>query len=182
MSFISAGFLVFLRPGRRQQLSVGGGPLGTGVASLASPLNKKIHTHFQYFRREAHSTSKFLTGISPPADKDEDMFDDVSATLAPSDREKPPEVDHSLWEGLWEGLAARVTHFEGVRAEGSWAGFYEYNTVDQNGIIGRHPDLPNMLLACGFSGHGASPPHFPALYLLPMLLQAFSRALLSVEL
>lgn len=24
----------------------------------------------------------------------------------------------------------------------SWAGYYEYNTVDQNGIIGRHPEVP----------------------------------------
>jgi hypothetical protein len=62
----------------------------------------------------------------------------------------------------------------GVKAEGSWAGYYEYNTEDQNGIIGfsallrlprsasrrlcaaagPHPQMHNMLLACGFSGHG----------------------------
>ena len=39
-----------------------------------------------------------------------------------------------------------------VRA--SWAGNYDYNTWDQNGIVGRHPALPNTFLACGFSGHG----------------------------
>jgi glycine/D-amino acid oxidase-like deaminating enzyme len=83
------------------------------------------------------------------------MWDDATGTLGSSNREEPPEVDHSLWQGLWEGLANRVPHFEAVKQEGSWAGFYEYNTVDQNGIIGRHPEMRNMLLACGFSGHGA---------------------------
>ena len=50
------------------------------------------------------------------------MWDDVTGTLGSSKREEPPEVDHSMWEGLWEGLAGRVKHFEGVKAEGSWAG------------------------------------------------------------
>jgi len=36
----------------------------------------------------------------------------------------------------------------------SWAGYYEYNTFDENGIIGRHPYHKNVLIATGFSGHG----------------------------
>ena len=36
----------------------------------------------------------------------------------------------------------------------SWAGFYEYNTLDQNAVVGPHPHVPNLLLCNGFSGHG----------------------------
>ena len=34
------------------------------------------------------------------------------------------------------------------------AGYYDYNSVDQNGIVGAHPALTNFYFANGFSGHG----------------------------
>jgi glycine/D-amino acid oxidase-like deaminating enzyme len=83
----------------------------------------------------------FLCGISPPPERDPDNA--------------PLEVDHALLEDLiWPALAARVPAFERLKVRNSWAGYYEHNSFDQNGLVGRHPDLSNAYFANGFSGHG----------------------------
>ena len=67
----------------------------------------------------------------------------------------PLEVQHAEWDDIvWPALAARVPAFEAAKVVNSWAGYYEYNTFDQNGIVGRHPELENLIFATGFSGHG----------------------------
>ena len=57
-------------------------------------------------------------------------------------------------EQLWPVLAERVPNFEKAKIKSGWAGMYSYNTIDQNAIIGEHPELNGYYLACGFSGHG----------------------------
>ena len=55
---------------------------------------------------------------------------------------------------FWPALAARVPCFESLRLQRAWAGYYEMNHFDHNGLVGALPECPNLLLACGFSGHG----------------------------
>jgi glycine/D-amino acid oxidase-like deaminating enzyme len=92
-----------------------------------------------WFRPEGRA--QYICGISPDASHDPD--------------DAPLTVEHALFDDvLWPLLAARVPAFEAVRVTGSWAGYYEVNTFDHNGIVGFHPVIRNLVFANGFSGHG----------------------------
>ena len=91
-----------------------------------------------YFRPEG---AAFIGGVSPPEDRDPDCFD--------------LEVEYELFEELvWPTLAHRVPAFAAIKLQRAWAGLYDYNTFDQNAILGPHPEVGNFLFANGFSGHG----------------------------
>ncbi|KAM8834741.1 FAD-dependent oxidoreductase domain-containing protein 1 isoform 1-T2 [Synchiropus picturatus] len=99
-----------------------------------------------YFRREGLG-GNYIAGASPEEEDEPD-----ASNL---------EVDHEFFvEKVWPRLAARVPAFEKLKVTSAWAGFYDYNTFDQNGIIGMHPLITNMYFATGFSGHGLQ--HSPA--------------------
>ncbi|MFC5037671.1 FAD-binding oxidoreductase [Tianweitania sediminis] len=90
----------------------------------------------------------FICGIAPPEDEDPDATDDFDAA-------------HELLENaLWPALAHRVPALEELRVESAWAGHYEVNTLDHNGVIGFHDEVANLIFATGFSGHGVM--HAPA--------------------
>lgn len=91
-----------------------------------------------WFRPEGDS---FICGVSPPEERDPEDF--------------RLDVDHEMFpEEVWPVLAARVPAFEALKVVNSWAGHYEYNVFDHNGILGALPDVPNLIFATGFSGHG----------------------------
>lgn len=65
------------------------------------------------------------------------------------------DADHSLWEEkFWPIIATRIPQFERIKLVNMWVGHYDYNTLDQNAILGPHPDAENLIFANGFSGHG----------------------------
>ncbi len=65
------------------------------------------------------------------------------------------DEDFSLWENkVWPAVATRIPQFEALRVIRSWVGHYAFNKVDQNAILGPHPEVGNFLFINGFSGHG----------------------------
>ena len=83
----------------------------------------------------------YICGVSPPDETDPRATDF--------------EVDYALFEEVvWPMLAHRVPAMEALKLQRAWAGHYDYNTLDQNAVIGRHPELTNFIFANGFSGHG----------------------------
>lgn len=91
-----------------------------------------------YFRPEGRN---FLAGLSPEEHQEPDNLD--------------WEVDHAWFEEMiWPALAERIPLFEAIKVISAWVGHYDYNALDQNAVIGPHPEVTNFLFANGFSGHG----------------------------
>ncbi|MBL0938733.1 MAG: FAD-binding oxidoreductase [Gemmatimonadaceae bacterium] len=91
--------------------------------------------------RPEKTAGQFLCG-APPRNGDPD---DVPLS----------QVDRSLFdEHIWPVLASRIPDFDALRVTSSWAGYYEMNTFDHNGLVGRLTPWTNVYAACGFSGHG----------------------------
>ena len=82
----------------------------------------------------------------------------ITATVPEQDFACDPndfDPDLHLFEDvIWEQLYARAPGFDAVKVIRHWVGHYDFNTFDQNAILGPHPDVPNFYLMNGFSGHG----------------------------
>jgi FAD-dependent oxidoreductase domain-containing protein 1 len=91
-----------------------------------------------YFRPEG---AQFLCGLSPAAHEEPAVGGD--------------DVDHAWFETrVWPVLATRVPAFEAIKVVNAWSGDYDYNALDQNAVIGAHPEIANFYFCNGFSGHG----------------------------
>ncbi len=96
-----------------------------------------------YFRPEG-GQGRYITGVSPDAHEDPACDDSALDFVAHE------EFNDKIWPALYDMVPA----FEELKVVGSWAGFYEFNYLDHNAIIGAHSDVDNLMLCTGFSGHG----------------------------
>lgn len=83
----------------------------------------------------------FLSGAAPVEDPAVD-FDDFEPRY------------HEFEDIIWPALAERSPAFEAIRVVNQWAGHYDFNALDHNLVVGRHPEVRNFIFANGFSGHG----------------------------
>lgn len=107
-------------------------PLDRDLPLTIDPSGVHMRTDGQYY----------LAGCPPIGDDPAVGFDDF-------------EIDHDVWEEkAWPAIANRVPAFERIKLTNTWVGHYDFNTLDQNAIIGPHTEVKNFVFLNGFSGHG----------------------------
>jgi FAD-dependent oxidoreductase domain-containing protein 1 len=133
-----AGIALPIEPRKRTVFMIGAPLDGTGMPLV-------FDTSGMWIRPEGEG---FICGISPPAGSDQDPKGNFD-----------PDIE-LLEDPLWPLLAARIPALEQLRLQRAWAGHYDMCLLDHNAVIGPLPDIPNMIVASGFSGHGVQ--HGPA--------------------
>nr|XP_046267117.1 FAD-dependent oxidoreductase domain-containing protein 1 [Scatophagus argus] len=142
-----------------EKLGIGFGPTGS-IAGIPLPVEpRKRYVYVLHCPDGPGLDTPFLIDHSGVYFRREGLGGNYIAGASPAEEEEPDttnlEVDHQFFEDkVWPSLANRVPAFEKLKVTSAWAGFYDYNTFDQNGIIGTHPLIHNMYFATGFSGHG----------------------------
>ncbi len=127
------------------------------MAGIALPVEPRRRSVFVFDCREQLPLLPLTIDPSGVWFRPEGRFYIGGTTPAPGNDPPgaPLEVQHQEWDDMvWPVLAERVPAFEAAKVVNSWAGWYEYNTFDQNGIVGRHPEIESLIFATGFSGHG----------------------------
>lgn len=154
---------VTLRAGRTlsaRTIVIAAGPWSGEVAAMAGialPVEPRRRSVFVFDCREKLPLLPLTIDPSGVWFRPEGRFWLAGTTPAPGNDPPgaPLEVQHQEWDDMvWPALARRVPAFEAAKVVNAWAGYYEYNTFDQNGIVGRHPAIDSIVFATGFSGHG----------------------------
>jgi glycine/D-amino acid oxidase-like deaminating enzyme len=154
---------VTLRSGSRLEartIVLAAGPWSGEVAALAAialPVEPRRRSVFVFDVRQPPGMTPLTIDPSGTWFRPEGRFY-ISGTTPAAGNDPPGaplEVQHQEWDDMvWPTLANRVPAFEAAKVVNAWAGYYEYNTFDQNGIVGRHPGIESLIFATGFSGHG----------------------------
>lgn len=114
----------------------------TYIFDAAKPLDRDLPLTIDPTGVHFRTDGRYYLAGGPPDDDPAVDVDDFNA-------------DHSLWEDkFWPIIATRIPQFEEIKLINMWIGHYDYNTLDQNAVVGPHPEVRNFMFLNGFSGHG----------------------------
>ncbi|MGX5801664.1 NAD(P)/FAD-dependent oxidoreductase [Bradyrhizobium sp. Arg314] len=128
-------------------------------AGLALPVEPRKRNVFVFEAREKYADMPLLVDPSGIYVRPEGSVY-LTGGAEPEEGDHAPDpkdfdVNWPLFEEVvWPTLATRIPAFEAIKPTRAWVGHYDYNTLDQNAVIGPHPEVENFLFANGFSGHG----------------------------
>jgi glycine/D-amino acid oxidase-like deaminating enzyme len=131
----------------------------SAMAGIALPVERRKRSVFVFEARDRFPDMPLIVDPSGIYVRPEGSVY-ITGGAEPEDTDGPAdamdfEPDWPLFEEtIWPLLATRIPAFEAIKATRAWAGHYDYNTLDQNAVMGPHPEVANFLLANGFSGHG----------------------------
>ncbi|MBL8581053.1 MAG: FAD-binding oxidoreductase [Rhizobiaceae bacterium] len=130
-----------------------------GYAGLKLPVEPRKRSVFVFEARERYDDMPLLVDPSGVYVRPEgSVYVTGGAEPESTDGPADPADFEPEWplfeEVIWPVLAERVPAFEAIKPTRAWAGHYDYNTLDQNAVIGPHPEVTNFIFANGFSGHG----------------------------
>ena len=129
------------------------------LAGLALPVEPRKRNVFVFEARDKFADMPLLVDPSGIYVRPEGSVY-ITGGAEPEEGDTAPdpkdfEVNWPLFEEvIWPVLATRIPAFEAIKPTRAWVGHYDYNTLDQNAVIGPHPEVENFLFANGFSGHG----------------------------
>lgn len=114
----------------------------TYIFDAAHPLDRDLPLTIDPSGVHMRTDGRYYLAGGPPDDDPAVAHDDFNA-------------DHGLWEDkFWPIIATRIPQFEQIKLINMWVGHYDFNTLDQNAIVGPHPEVENFMFLNGFSGHG----------------------------